>query len=114
MSGLTCGTVQVFTNAHDALIDANRRPIKATWKNKGARLWAVGDWRDLPAHVDGLWREISAAELEQAATRDRPCSWCRKCANYGHGCADWMTAAEHDAEAARGFNPGAPDCYERE
>jgi len=56
-------TVTVHRTAKEALEESDRRPMKAVWKNGAARIYAVGDWSDLPGDVPGFWHELSYREL---------------------------------------------------
>ena len=65
---------QAITTVHmykkTALQDAEARPLKRIWRDRGWGFWAIGDKDDLPdtittgspVHCD--WEEISLMELE--------------------------------------------------
>jgi hypothetical protein len=85
----------------------------------------VGDLQDLPAHTEGLWAEITTAELAydaQAHRRARKmteaCSACLECAHYGFGCQEPVSQKIvnllADDPAYSGPFPIRPDCWERD
>jgi len=45
-----------------------------------------------------------------------PCSWCRRCANYGFGCIDYIYITKEDERIELAFygQLSRPDCFERD